>query len=218
MPSEKDNKEEEKKVESKSVQRRKAIQETDKDDDKSGHDSNKSGHVESENTDKKKQDKTVDKSVETVDKKDKIEVSKEDLTALMKRLDSLEENNKQLLAAADKSRMAAIREKNSANAPLIREVKLTKLSPTGPLVIAWKLLSNISYVEGNRLIEKQEIEVFYENGKSEKMPLINFYRNQNKLTVAEIVSRKKDEKSGIEMLEVELRDGQKLDIGLAFVN
>lgn len=158
---------------------------------------------------------------ETPKEEETVVVSKADLEGFLNRLNTLEEDNKRLIAVADKSRLAHEREREVAKngAPLIRTVKLTRLdSKKGPLVIAWRMLSNESYVDGNRLVEKQEIEVFFQNGKTEKMRLIDFYRRQNKETIAEIIKRSLNEKTGDTEVEVEMKDGERLTVGLAFVN
>lgn len=147
-----------------------------------------------------------------------VEVSKADLRAFMKRMDELEESNRKLLAVADKGRMFQFSEKERAENSKIPTVKLTRIGgPTGKLVIAWRMTKNESYVDGNRLIEHQEIEVFYKDGSAEKMPLLDFYRQQNKDTVAKIKSRTREE-DGSETLRVEMRDGDLVEVGLKFVN
>jgi len=161
-------------------------------------------------------------TVETTDEKsgDTVVVKKSDLEGFLKRLDTLEADNKRLINVADKGRLAHEREKQVAadGAPLIRTVKLTRLSPDGPIVVAWKMTANESYVDGNRMVEKQEIQVVFQDATSKEMRLIDFYRQQNKTTVAEIIKRSLNEKTGDTELEVELRDGERLTVPIAFVN
>lgn len=147
-----------------------------------------------------------------------VEVSKSDLQAFMRRMDELEASNKKLLAVADKGRMFSLNEQERKDKTEIPQVKVTRIgSPTGPLVIAWQMTKNESYVDGNRLIEHQEIEVFFQDGSSQKMPLLEFYRQQNKDTVGYIKARTKNE-DGSETLRLELKDGSPLEISLKFVN
>lgn len=158
------------------------------------------------------------------DKKEEatVVVSKSDLEAFLKRLEGLEADNKRLIAVADKGRLAREEEKRLAadGTPLIRTVKLTRVEADGPIVVAWKLTENESFVDGNRMVERQNIRVFFENGEHKDMRLIDFYRAQKRYRgiVAEIISRSRDERSGETMLKVELRDGKQLDIPLKFVN
>lgn len=150
-----------------------------------------------------------------------VVVRKTDLEGFLKRLDTLEADNKRLIAVADKGRLANEKEREMAadGAPLVRTVKLTRLdSNKGPLVVAWKVTANESYVDGNRMVERQELDLYLQNGKTEHMRLLDFYRRQNKQTIAEIIKRSLNEQTGDTELEVELKDGERITIGLAFVN
>ena len=158
---------------------------------------------------------------ETPEAEETVVVSKADLEGFLSRLNTLEEDNKRLIAVADKSRLAHERERAIAadGAPLIRTVKLSRLdSKNGPLIIAWKVLTNESYVQDKRTVTDQTIELYLQNGKTEKMRILDFYRRQNKETKAEIIKRSVNEKTGETEVEVELLDGERLTIGLAFVN
>ena len=149
-----------------------------------------------------------------------VEVSKDDLSKFMKRLEDLESDNKRLLEASDKARMAAISERERGTESELPRVKITRMSPTGPLVVAWQMPegSNVSYVNGRTLVEHQEMEVFYQDGTSETMPLLTFYRRQNKETKAKVIARTRMQ-NGSETLKVELiGSGEELDIDLKFVN
>jgi len=145
-----------------------------------------------------------------------VEVSKDDLAAFLKRLENVEAENKRLLSAADRNRLENY---DNANKPtLLPEVSVTTLTQGGPLVVAWKLTSNDSFVDNGRMIEKQIVDIFYEDGTSETMPLISFYRRQTRTTIGEIIGKEIDGKTGAETLKLLLKDGRELKIGLAFVN
>jgi len=150
--------------------------------------------------------------------KDIVEVSKKDLKDFLARLDTLESENKKLLKVADVSRLHNLSEKERASKALIRVVALSRLGEDGPFIIAWKMTKNESRVDGNRMIEDQRMEVFFEDGKSKELSLKDFYRNVSKKTKAEIVKRATDEKSGKEILTVEMKDGKRLDISIEYVN
>ena len=155
-----------------------------------------------------------------VEEKDEIvEVSKSDLKDFMKRMEDLEESNRKLLAVADKGRMFQISEAERKNQVKTPTVKLTRMgSAQGKLVIAWKMGKNESYVDGNRLVEHQTMNVFYQDGTSEEISLLEFYREQNKDTVAKIKSRIHNEDGG-ETLRLEvIATGELLEVGLKFVN
>ena len=151
-------------------------------------------------------------------KSDVVQVSAAELTAFMDRLKSVEDDNKRLLEAVDKARLARVDAKAAAGVPLIPKMRLTTLKPGGSIVLSWKMTKNESFVDGNRLVEKQYIEVFYEDGTKEEMPLITFFRNQRKEIVGELVSRSKDVETDLETVTLRLPDGRKLEVGLPFVN
>jgi hypothetical protein len=159
------------------------------------------------------------KPIEEPKEVETIEVKKEDLAAFVKRLSTLEDDNKRLLEAADKGRLANIDAKLAGDQPLVRTVKLSRMTPTGPIIVAWSLEKNVSFMDGTRMVENQRMKVFFEDGSDKEMPLIEFYRDRDNKTIAEIISRKKPEKPGeLEILEVETKDGKRLEIPLKFVN
>lgn len=147
-----------------------------------------------------------------------VEVSKLDLKNFMKRMEDLEESNRKLLAVADKGRMFQITEAERKTQVSVPTVKLTRMgSSRGKLVIAWKMGKNESYVDGNRLVEHQTINLFYQDGTSEEIALLDFYRQQNKETVGKIKARTRNE-DGSETLKVELVTGELVEVALKFVN
>lgn len=156
--------------------------------------------------------------VETTGEGETVEISKDDLKAFMRRMDELEESNKKLLAVADKGRMFEFTEKERAEQANVPQVKLTRLgSATGKLVVAWQMTKNESYVDGNRLIEHQTIRVFFEDGESQEMALLDFYRQQNKDTKAKVRGRITND-DGSEILKLEMADGKLIEVPLKFVN
>lgn len=147
-----------------------------------------------------------------------VQVSEQEMKSFMARLATLESDNKKLLAAADKSRLANIAAVEAEGAPLIRTVRLSTWGKGGPLIVAWQMTSNESYMRGKQAVESQAFKVVFEDGETNDVPAIEFYRMQNRDTVAEIIGRSKNEKTGVEMLEVQTRDGKQLTIPVAFVN
>jgi hypothetical protein len=154
------------------------------------------------------------------DPEETLVVPRKDLEGFMKRLNDLEETNRRLIAVADKGRLANERERaeKADGAPLIHTVRLTQLERNGQLVVAWKMTDNDSFVDGNRMVEKQNIQVVFKDGTTTNMRLVDFYRKQLKLVVAEIISRLVNEKTKKTELIVELKDGERVTIPLAFVN
>jgi len=158
---------------------------------------------------------------------EQVTVKKSDLEAFIKRLDDMDELNKKLLAIADKGRLAHQAEKDAEGKILIRTVKISRFGKEGPIILSWPaLLSNESYVTKGRAVANQTIELVLEkenadgtfDTETKKMDILDFFRHKTANIVAEVISRKKNEKTETEELEVELPGGRMLNIGLPFVN
>lgn len=151
--------------------------------------------------------------------KDTIEVTKAELQAMMDRLASVEADNKRLLDAVDRNRLAKADAKAASGVPLIPEMRLSRMKKDGPIIIAWKLTRNDSFMDGNKAVENQRIEIFYEDGTQEEIPFIAFVRGRiSDSETGELVSRTKDESTGEESVTLRLSDGRKVTVGIAFVN
>lgn len=150
-----------------------------------------------------------------------VEVSTDDLKALIRRIDDLETSNERLLGAADKSRLAHVDSKKQGG-KLIRTVRISRLGKNGPIIMGWKLKVNESYIENGRWREHQVVDVTLEDGKTKEMQLLDFYRMQNKdlsgEIIAEKVSTNKETGEDEQSITVEFKDGKTLEIGLAFIN
>lgn len=158
------------------------------------------------------------KAEPTESTEDTVVVSKKDLEAFLNRLEAVEAENKKLVAVADKGRLYNEEERlaKQTGAPLIHTVKLTRYD--GNIVIAWKLVDNDSHVENGRAVERQNIELYYEDGGSTTIRLIDFYRNADKKTRGEIIRRSRNEHTGMVEFDVRLSDGKTLTIPSSFVN
>jgi hypothetical protein len=157
----------------------------------------------------------------TDDPEDTVVVSKKDLQAFLTRLETIEAENKKLIAVADKGRLYNEEERlaKQSGAPLIHTVKLTRFGgERGPIVVAWKLVDNESYIENGRQIERQNMEVYFQDGTTTVMRLVDFYRQRDKKTKAEIIKRSRNEQTGQIEFEVQLKDGERLTIPSSFVN
>jgi hypothetical protein len=94
-------------------------------------------------------------------KKDTVELKKTTLDALMKRLETLEKEQKQLLEVQDRRTKSKIEELRRAG-KLVKNVKLRSLENKS--VIGWKTIEDDVYFSDGRLIEKQTVEVWLDDG------------------------------------------------------
>lgn len=162
----------------------------------------------------------IQSSVDNSEQGETVVVNRKDLESFLARLESIEAENKKLVAVADKGRLYNEEERRAkaSGTPLIHTVKLTRIGEKGEIVVAWRLIDNDSYIENGRQIERQNIEVFFRDGKSTVMRLIDFYRQQNKQTKGEVIRKSRNEQTGEVEFEVQLRDGDRLTIPQSFVN
>lgn len=156
-----------------------------------------------------------EKKVEVVND-EMVQVSKMDLSKILQEMEKNKAEIARLSAAADKGRLEKYDAMNGANKPLIRKVKISRLGKNGPVIVAWKLLVNESYIDIKGYHEKQIVELVVEGGEVKTMDLVDFYRTVNKETEGEIVGSKQE--GGKEFIVLQLEDGNKMELELSVVN
>ena len=146
-------------------------------------------------------------------KKDTVELKKTTFDALMDRLNKLEEEQKQLLEVQDRRTKSKIEELRRAG-KLVKNVKLRSLE--NKTVIGWKTLEDDVYFSDGRLIEKQTVEVWLEDGVKKQLsmrqwatlPTYNEYE----------VTKEAKDADGNFLLTVRRGDGKELEINAIYVN
>ncbi len=149
----------------------------------------------------------------TTVEKDTVELKKSTLDALMKRLETLESDQKQLLEAQDRRTRSKIEELRRAG-KLVKNVKLRSIENKS--VIGWKTIEDDVYFSDGRLIEKQTVEVWLEDGLKKTLsmrqwatiPTYNEY---------EVIKESKDSDGNI-ILTVRSGDGKELEVNVIYVN
>ena len=153
-------------------------------------------------------------------KEDVITVKKSDLDLLLAKLDTLTKNQDLLFKASDKSRLAKVM--SDGNNVLVHTAKVAKWEGTGQYVIDWKLNNNRCEVFNGKWIEDQETTVIFNDGKTIKVPLLEYYRKTVKKEAGEIISRESkfnpDTKINDEMLTIQFVDGNKITINKTYIN
>jgi hypothetical protein len=143
---------------------------------------------------------------------DTVEIKREKLDELLKRLDRLE-------SAADKAHLANYDAKNKGEKQTIIRIKTID----GKAITQWKVFKNQVEKNPNGVwVEDQQIEVFYEDGTTEVMPYVFFsrrYKHIPGVLVSEILNKKLAdvEAYGERFYELEA-DGKVYKIGSKFVN
>jgi len=146
-------------------------------------------------------------------KKDIVELKKTTLDALMERLAKLEEEQKELLAVQDRRTKSKIEELRRAG-KLVKNVKLRSID--NKVVIGWKTVEDDVFFSDGRLIEKQTVEIWLEDGEKKvlsmrqwaTMPLYNEY---------EVIRESRNEDGDI-LLTVRRGDGKELEVNVIYAN
>lgn len=158
--------------------------------------------------------KNVEKPTPVTAKEEMIEVPKTMLDRLLKRMETVEEDNKLLKEVADKDKIARIMTLRSGG-KLIKTVNLSTIS--NKVVIGWsKVKDDVYFDEQGRLHEDQRLSVIYEGGEKVEMDYRQFSRVKSPIK-AEILSETKDN-DGNTNLKVLLPDGKEINIDIKFVN
>lgn len=146
-------------------------------------------------------------------KKDTVELKKTTLDALMKRLETLEKEQKQLLEVQDRRTKSKIEELRRAG-KLVKNVKLRSLENKS--VIGWKTIEDDVYFSDGRLIEKQTVEVWLEDGQK-KLLSMRQWATIPTYSEYEVTKESKDADGNI-ILTVRRGDGKELDVNVIYVN
>lgn len=157
------------------------------------------------------------------DQEETVSVPKSQLTEILKKVEALEESNKRLSYAADRGRLDQF---DNANKP--KELTRVRLNVyedpqegVPKVIMAWKMIMDeVVYDRVRGYIEKQIIELTLEDDTKVQVNYGDFsIGKRRKQQPAEIVSRKKDEKSGNELLSLKrVSDGKEYEIDTRFIN
>lgn len=161
-------------------------------------------------------DKKADKKTKV--ESEKVEVTKEDLEVLMKRLSEQDKTINLLMETADKGRLA--KAMSATNTPLIYTVRVNKYDPVGKLVVGWKTTINQCEIINGRWVEDQRTLLMFEDGTTIEVTLLDFYRKMSGVK-GEIISRREErdiEGNVYESLTIRMEDGKELTISKQFVN
>lgn len=158
--------------------------------------------------------------VETpVKKEEMVQVKREDLNAIFKKLETYEKNIDLLMKASDKERLAKAQSKDGKT--LIPSVKIAKWDDTDNYVIGWKAATNKAEVINGRYIEDLTTNVFFEEAESIVVPMLEFYRKTIRKDSADVIGKevKVDDKGNkVELLKIRFENGKELIINSSFVN
>ncbi len=145
---------------------------------------------------------------ETEIKEETVTLKKSELEEIMQRLSRVE-------YASDNSRTARFDDKNKGKVGMNVGVRMLD----GKIVTKWKLTEDI--VKKNtdgEWTEKQTVELTFADGKTKTYPYGFFASNYQK-TICKVISKEEnpEDKNDI-TLKVETPEGEKLNIGILYIN
>lgn len=168
-------------------------------------------------------EKSEKKNQEAAPQEETVVVSKVQLTEILKKVEALEASNARLSYAADRGRLDQF---DNANKP--KELTRVRLNvyenpddQSSKVVMAWKMIMDeVVYDRVRGYIEKQIIELTLEDDTKVQISYGDFgIGKRRKQEQSEIVSRKKDEKTGHELLSLRrISDGKEYEIDSRFIN
>lgn len=152
-------------------------------------------------------------------KEKKVTLTQTEFNKLLDTIEKLSSGQKTLFDVADKSRLA--RHQVMSGEALIRTAKVSIYD--GKYVLGWKLTKNVSEIMPGtgRWVEDQATMLIFEDGETQEIPLIDFYRKIVKES-GEIVNQTDqiDEatKKKVTIFTIELKTGKQINIDNRFVN
>jgi hypothetical protein len=87
----------------------------------------------------------------------------------------------------------------------------------GAIIVGWRTVTNEAEFRNGIYFENQIIEVTFRDGSVKKMEYREFSRNKQKIS-GEIVARQKDIETDKELITIKFPDGDKVTVGIEFIN
>lgn len=176
--------------------------------------------TESESEEIKNNEETVNTETEQTktkpQKEETVTISKSDFDNIMGRLDKNHETIDLLLKVADKAALSKVM--NQSGESLVRTYSVSTLD--GKIIVGWKMTKNIAELINGRLIEDQQVAIMFEDGTSQEITLLDFYRKIHKIKGEMTGKETKTDSFGKEfsIIHISFDDGKKLSIDSRFVN
>lgn len=143
-----------------------------------------------------------------------VKIKVDELENLKKQMEKLSKEQKMLLSVADKKNLSLYYQRNKDDLPT--EIKLRVID--GKVVIGWRTVENdVWQTSEGKWIEKQSVEVLYEDGSTERMPLIDFNRRY-KHVLCHRMGVSEDREKGLSYKLQRVDNGKTYNVPSAFVN
>jgi len=145
---------------------------------------------------------------------DSIRIKKDELDNIKKTLKKLADDNKMLLAVADKKGTSLYYQRHKEKLP--SDVKIRKID--GKVIIAWKTIDDEVYQDSatGRWIEKQNIQLLFEDGSTKDINLRDFNRRYTHTVCKQVGVKEEDGRITLKLEEPDT--GKIYNIGVEYVN
>ena len=158
-------------------------------------------------------------------KEDMVSVPKSQLEEMMERIKAVEKDRDLLLQVADKKQLGVYYSRNRDKLPsrvMLRVMDFMDKDgrKSDKVILGWRTTQDEVYQDPAtmRWVEKQKVELLYEDGTAEELWLMDYVRKYKQVE-AEIKSKTTDEVTGNVALKVVRIDNQKeYTIGVNFIN
>ena len=156
-------------------------------------------------------------------KEEMVTIPKKELDNILGRIAKVEQDRDVLLQVADKRALGIYYQRHAGKIPtrvMLRVIQGTPKTKEPKVILGWRKLIDEVYQDPATLrwVERQTIELLYEDGTSEEM----FYREFNRLyrqVPAEVKQKITNEETGeLALRVVRLDTGQEYTIGINFIN
>jgi len=148
------------------------------------------------------------------EKEENVSVPKSLLEKLVSTVEKQTEQISILTEAADKNKLSEVeRRRNSGK--LVKSVRISSFR--GKIIVGWRRTKDEVYFDAEgRLVEKQEIELVFED-KSKEVVTMRQFSNEISALKAEVLRESRDNEGNI-FYVVAFEDGKELEISQTFIN
>lgn len=146
----------------------------------------------------------------------KVTISKDLFESLQKRVEKQEKDIKVLMQTTDRKRMSLYWQRHKEDIPTI--IKVRKIDKK--VVLGWRTVKNEVYKDAltQKWIEKQDVEVLYEDSSKEEMSLLDFNRRFEYIKCKRLGVVTNDKTGSTAFKLARLDNGNEITIADQFVN
>ncbi len=160
-------------------------------------------------------DSSVQPEVQVVKKEEMVEIPKSTLDSILARLDTFEKTQKLMLQVEDATKLDKI-DALRRQGKLVKTVKIRKID--GNYVLGWKLTKDDVYFSDGKLIENQEVTVYFSEGLGEKKMSMRQWASTQTFATFEVISESRNKDGQLFLTIKSEDDGTELSVDVNYIN